>query len=282
MELPPKPSRVRRWSRRGVKILVGLVAFWLLVAYLVAPFFWTHYEHHPAMMDAPRVSLTAQGIPGDPLNVGLIGTKEELVRSMAAAGWDGADPVTLRTSLEIAGSVLRDRPYLDAPVSPLFVFGRKQDLAFEKPAGDSAKRRHHVRFWESTELGRDGAPLWIGAVTFDRSVGLSHRTGQITHHIAPDVDAERDALVAGLRERGRLREVFQVTGVGATLFGRNGGGDPYYTDGELTVGVLVAPGGEDDAPATLDNPPVIRLKEQLWSAVKPMLESIQADDEDAP
>lgn len=282
VELPPKPSRARRWSRRGVKILVGMIAFWLLVAYLVAPFFWTHYEHHPAMMDAPRVSLTAQGIPGDPLNVGLIGTKEELVRSMAAAGWDGADPVTIRTSLEIAGSVLRDRPYLDAPVSPLFVFGRKQDLAFEKPAGDSASRRHHVRFWESTDLGRDGQPLWIGAVTFDRSVGLSHRTGQITHHIGPDVDAERDALVAGLRERGRLREVFQVTGVGATLFGRNGGGDPYYTDGELTVGVLVAPDRDDDSPTTLDNPPVIRLKEQLWSAVKPMLESIQADDEDAP
>lgn len=283
VELPPKPSRVRRWSKRGVKILVGFVAFWLLVAYLIAPFFWTHYEHHPAMMDAPRVSLTAQGIPGDPLNVGLIGTKEELVRAMAAAGWDGADPVTLRTSLEIAGSVLRDRPYLDAPVSPLFVFGRKQDLAFEKPAGDSAKRRHHVRFWESTELGRDGVPLWIGAVTFDRSVGLSHRTGQITHHIGPDVDAERDALVAGLRERGRLREVFQVTGVGATLFGRNGGGDPYYTDGELTVGVLAAPGRKDDAADTLANPPVIRLKEQLWSAVKPMLESIQAaEPKDAP
>jgi hypothetical protein len=120
-------------------------------------------------------------------------------------------------------------------------------------------------------------------VTFDRSVGLSHRTGQITHHVAPDIDAERDGLMADLRGHGRLREVFQVTGVGATLFGRNGGGDPYYTDGELTVGVLVAPDLKDDSPATLDNPPVIRLKEQLWSAVKPMLRSIQDDaPKDAP
>ncbi|MDG3007930.1 LssY C-terminal domain-containing protein [Paludisphaera mucosa] len=272
----PPHSRARRWSTRALKILAASLVFWLVLAYLIAPFFWTHYEHHPAMVEAPRTTVTAQGIPGDPLNVGLIGTKAELVLAMADAEWDPADPVTLRSSLEIAGSVLRGKPYPDAPVSPLFVFGRKQDLAFEKPAGASAKRRHHVRFWESSELGRGGVPLWIGAVTFDRSVGLSHRTGQITHHIGPDVDAERDALIAGLRERGRLREIYQVTGVGATLFGRNGGGDAYYTDGELTIGVLIAGDRRDQAPATLDNPPVIWFKEQLWSVVKPMLESLPA------
>ncbi|WP_206107788.1 LssY C-terminal domain-containing protein [Paludisphaera rhizosphaerae] len=272
----------RRWSARTGKFLAYSVVFWLIVAYVVAPFFWTHYEHHPAMMDAPRTTLTAQGIPGDPLNVGLIGTREELVKAMHAAGWDPADPVTLRTSLEIAGSVIRGRPYNDAPVSPLFVFGRKQDLAFEKPVGDSAKQRHHVRFWESKDLGRDGMPLWIGAVTFDRSVGLSHRTGQITHHIAPDVDDERNGLFADLRGRDRLSEIFQVTGVGATLIGRNGGGDPYYTDGEMTIGVLTAADRPDSTPETLANPPVIRFKEQLWSAVKPILDSLPANQPDAP
>jgi hypothetical protein len=265
-------SRKRRWTVRGLKFLGASLLFWLLAAYLVLPFLWTHYEHQPAMVDAPKTTVTAQGIPGDPLNVGLIGDREGLVRAMARAGWDPADPVTLRTSLEIAGSVIRDRPYPDAPVSPLFVFGRKQDLAFEKPVGDNARRRHHVRFWKAPELGRDGLPLWIGAVTFDRSVGLSHRTGQITHHIAPDVDAERDGLVADLRRAGRLRVLYQVTGVGATLFGRNGGGDPYYTDGELTVGVLAADAATV-APEELDNPPIIDLKEQLWSAIKPLLDA---------
>ncbi|AMV40709.1 LssY C-terminal domain-containing protein [Planctomyces sp. SH-PL62] len=278
----PRRSRARRWSVRTMKIVAATVGFWLIAAYLIVPFFWTHYEHAPAMATAPKTTVTGQGIPGDPLNVGLIGTREELVLAMVDAGWDPADPVTLRSSLEIAGSVLRGKPYPDAPVSPLFVFGRKQDLAYEKPAGASAKRRHHVRFWESSDLGRAGEPLWIGAVTFDQSVGLSHRTGQITHHISPDVDDERDALIAGLRERGKLREIFQVTGVGATLLGRNGGGDPYYTDGELTIGVLVAGDRKDESPATLDNPPVIQFKEQLWSVVKPMLDSLpssQADEQ---
>ena len=146
----------------------------------------------------PRRRLTAQGIPGDPLNVGLIGTRKELISAMLDAGWDPADPTTLKSSLGIAGSVLLRRPYRDAPVSNLFVFGRRQDLAFEKPVGRSASHRHHVRFWRAPELGQDGVPLWIGAVTYDRSVGLSHRTGQITHHIAPDIDAERDGLITDL------------------------------------------------------------------------------------
>ena len=98
--------------------------------------------------------------------------------------------------------MLLKRPYRDAPVSNLFVFGRKQDLAFEKPVGRSASQRHHVRFWGSTELGQGGVPLWIGAVTYDRSVGISHRTGQITHHIAPDIDSERNGLIADLVEAG--------------------------------------------------------------------------------
>jgi len=270
--IPAIRSRKRRWTIRGMKIFGVVLVVWLMTAYLILPFLWKHYEHQPGMESAPKVTVTAQGIPGDPLNVGLIGDEKELVDAMTRSGWDPADPVTMRTSIAIASSVIRDRPYVDAPVSPLFVFGRKQDLAFEKPVGDNARRRHHVRFWKSTDLGKDGMPLWIGAVTFDRSVGISHRTGQITHHIAPDVDADRDGLMADLRRSGRLRILYQVTGVGATLLGRNGGGDLYYTDGELTVGVLAADTATV-APEELDNPPIIDLKEQLWSAIKPLLDS---------
>src|SRR5271168_2343313 len=43
----------------------------------------------------------------------------------------------------VADSVLR-RPDDDAPVSNLFLFGRKQDLAFEQPVGGGPRRRHHL------------------------------------------------------------------------------------------------------------------------------------------
>ena len=267
-------SRRRRLLVRALKVVIALVVAWLLLAYLILPALWRHYEHHPALENAPKTTWTAQGIPGDPLNVGLIGTEKELIQAIHGSGWDDADPVTLRSSIRIAGSVLRDRPYVDAPVSSLFLFGRKQDLAFEKPVGNSASHRHHVRFWKSTEYGRGGLPLWIGAVTYDRSVGVSHRTGQITHHIGADIDAERDGLFADLVKNGWLTEEFQVTGVGATLLGRNGGGDRYYTDGELTIGVLAKDQSRDKLPDRLENPVPIQIKDQLWSAIRPLMQSL--------
>jgi hypothetical protein len=268
----------RRWRYliRGSKALLALIVIWLLAAYVFLPALWRHYEHHPALESAPKTTVTAQSIPGDPLNVGLIGSEEDVVNAMLGSGWRPADPVTLRTSVRIARSVVFDQPYEDAPVSNLFVFGRRQDFAFEKSAGNNARRRHHVRFWKSVELGRAGVPLWIGAATFDRSVGFSHRTGQITHHIEPDIDAERDGLIDDLRTTGWLSLLFQVTGVGATVLGHNGGGDRYYTDGELTAGVVSSSEARAKGPELLDNPVSVQLKDQFWSAIRPLLQSMQA------
>jgi hypothetical protein len=154
------------------------------------------------------------------------------------------------------------------------VFGRKQDLAFEKPVGNSASHRHHVRFWKSTEYRRGDLPLWIGAVTYDLSVGVSHRTGQITHHIGADIDAERAELIGDLGKNGWLTAEFQVTGIGATLLGRNGGGDRYFTDGELTIGVLAKVQSRDKIPDQMDNSVPVQFKDQLWSAIRPLMRSL--------
>ena len=83
-------------------------------------------------------------------------------------------------------------------MSHLYYENRREDFAFEKPAGKSADRRHHVRFWQVLESGDEDRPVWLGAVTYDRGVGFSHTDAQITHHIAPDIDAERDLLTADL------------------------------------------------------------------------------------
>src|SRR5271165_4766469 len=228
---PTGPARTRSKLRcrtiLGLKILGIVFGLWLLTAYVILPALWRHYEHHPGLEDAPKTTLTAQGIPGDPLNVGLIGGEHDVVHSMLAAGWNPADPITLKSSVRIAASVVFKRPDPDAPVSSLYLCGRRHDLAFEKPVGHAARRRHHVRFWKSAELGNEGAPLFIGSATFDVRVGFSHDTGQITHHISADIDAERDGLIANLAGVGRLAKIYQVTGVGATLFGRNGGRDRY-------------------------------------------------------
>ena len=222
----------------GVAIL--LVAY-LLVAYFFVPEIWIHRDAGHIAEFGPMVTTTKQDIPGDPINVGLVGSKEGVLRAFASAGWDPADKITLRTSAEIGLSVVLDRPDLDAPVSPLLFEGRQQDLAFEKAVGKSADERHHVRFWETKKSGEDGRPLWLGSASFDRGVGFSHDTGQITHHIAPDVDAERNLVIGDLQTAGQLSSTYEIPGIGATKTGRNGGGDPYFTDGKALIGVLRGP-----------------------------------------
>jgi hypothetical protein len=253
---------------RVLLTLLVVVAIYTAIAYLLLPALWTHYEHQKGLANLPMVTRTAQGIPGDPINVGLIGNEKEVLCAMNAAGWFPADPVTLRSSIEIVGSVLLDRAYRDAPVSPLFYLGRREDLAFEKPAGRSADRRHHVRFWKVLDSGEEQRPVWLGAVTFDKGVGVSHFTGAITHHIDPDIDAERELLAADIEQSGMATAKYQVTGVGLTLTGRNGGGDLYYTDGEVWVLRLVADCRKQEGPvATLPSPPATELKDQIWHAI---------------
>jgi LssY C-terminus len=253
-------------KRRAFTILATLVALYVVVSYLVLPATWARVEHEPGLAKHTMLTATAQGIPGGPINVGLVGDREDVVRAFHAAGWYPADPITLRTSVEIIGSVLLDRPYKTAPVSPLFFDGRREDLAFEKPEGSSADRRQHVRLWLMLANGAEARPVWLGSATYDSGVTLSRDTGQVTHRIAANVDAERDRLVAGLNDARMVTGIFQMKGIGPTLTGRNGEGDPYYSDGEVWVAQLVVAGKEAEKPAATEMPPVlIQMKNAVFS-----------------
>jgi hypothetical protein len=262
--------RAAKYGRlqRVLVSLLALLAVYAVAAYIVLPAVWSHYEHQKGLADLPMVTRTAQGIPGDPINVGLIGDAKEILCAMNAAGWFPADPVTFRSSIEIAGSVLLDRAYKDAPVSNLFYLDRREDYAFEKPAGTSADHRHHVRFWKVLDHGQEQRPVWLGSATFDRSVGVSHFTGAITHHIGPDIDAERQMLVTDLEAAGMATAKYQVTGIGPTVSGLNGGGDLYYTDGEVWIVRLVADCHKQTGTVdVIPSPPATELKDQIWHAI---------------
>ncbi|MEP6671023.1 MAG: LssY C-terminal domain-containing protein [Chthoniobacter sp.] len=225
-------------ERCGNWLIVSLI-LWLTVAYFALPMWWKRHEsRHPALDNAPHITVTGAHIPGDPLNLSLIGVESDVTSALVAAGWYSADAITIRSSLHIAESTIFHRPYLDAPVSNLFLFGHKEDLAFEKPAGRDPRERHHVRFWKAPELDAQGRPCWLGAVTFDRSVGFSHTTGQITHHIASDIDAERDGLVADLQRVGRVETLDWKNDFQPESEGRNGGGDRWQTDRRMAVVIL--------------------------------------------
>jgi hypothetical protein len=90
--------------------------------------------------------------------------------------------------VKIAADTVLKRYYDEAPVSNLFLYGRKEDLAFEQPVGDDPRLRHQVRYWKVTKLDDQGRPIWAGSVIFGKPVGLSYTTGQVTHHICGDID----------------------------------------------------------------------------------------------
>jgi len=232
--LPPRSKR-----RQVIHGLVVLLFVYFVVAYVAVPYIWEFYaKRHPTFDNNPRITQTHDRHPGDPLNVALIGTQAQIQKIMQAAGWFPAAQLGLDSDLQITVDTVLSRPDAEAPVSNLYLFGRKEDLAFEQPVGDNPRQRNHVRFWKTNDIDGDGRPGWIGSATYDERVGLSHTTGQITHHIAPDVDKERDHLFEDLKKTGELEDFYTMDGYHKVLEGRNGGGDPWHTDGRLFVGVI--------------------------------------------
>ena len=226
-------------KRRIATAVVIAVAVYWVIAYVAAPLAWEVYAAwRPSFDDDPRITRTSDGHPGDPLNVAIYGEEASLQSIMEKAGWHPAAALGLRSDLRIADDTLLSRPDDDAPVSNLYLYGRKEDLAFEQPVGHNPRQRHHVRFWKTSRSDADNRPLWIGSASYDERVGLSDTTGQITHHISGDIDAERDHLFADLKATGRLLEDDPVAGFHTELEGRNGGGDRWHTDGSLYVGTI--------------------------------------------
>ena len=264
----PRAPRRRDRVRRFELLLLLILMTYLIAAYLALPAFWKHYEHQKGLADLPMVTRTAQGIPGDPMNVGLIGDKKDLVCAMHEAGWYPADPITLKSSIEIVGSVLLDRPYKDAPVSNLFYLDRREDLAFEKPIGSNADRRNHVRFWKVLDQGGQKRPVWLGGAALGRGGGGRLSTGAVAHRFRADLDAERATLAGDLEAAKMVTAKYQVAGIGPTVTGRNGGGDLYYTDGEIWVLRLVEACKKNDAPVeAIPSPAMTEFKDQVWHSV---------------
>jgi LssY C-terminus len=232
----------RRAKHRVWVVLAAIVLGWAAAAYLAAPTIWKFiYRLRRMVQSGPRTTQTKDGHPGDPVNIALQGTEEEVVRAMTAAGWHPADPITFATSVRIVVDSVVRKPDDQAPVSSLYLFGRREDLAFELPVGNSPRQRHHVRFWKWNRL-YEGREAWFGSASFDQRVGLSHTTGEVTHHILPEVDAERDLIMKGIAAAGWAGRKYFIDGFHQELEGRNGGGDRWWTDGRLGVVDLAPPG----------------------------------------
>jgi hypothetical protein len=217
------------WNRRRWVSLFGTVAGLVLAGVLLIRF----YPYTLNFNTLPRLTQTASGIAGDPINLILIGSANQITHSFERAGWLIPDPITPQTSAKIAIDSVAHRSYPTAPVSNLYVFGHVQDLAFEKPTND-VQNRGHVRFWKtSSHFG--GALVWIGEASYDHGIELSGSTHVPTHHILPMVDLERRDVGTDLQATGLVRAEAEVDYTAPIFAARNGGGDYYASDGDVLV-----------------------------------------------
>jgi hypothetical protein len=264
--------------------MVLLVVFWGLVAYLVLP----RVHRILTRIYLPDYFIgrtrTADGLLGDPVNLALTGSEAAVHQAMTDAGWTRADDLSLATGWRIVAGTLTGRSYPQAPVSPLFLFSRHQDFAYQQEVAGSPSKRHHVRFWRCPDgwlLPGGFAVDWLGAATYDRSVGLSLFTLQVTHKIEADTDIERDYLIGTITDAHPEASLRVLADFGTGYHSRNGGGDVIRTDGDLPIVQLEAvaatePASEKVAAPAPGRPPqtafgvvvtLLRGLTMLWLAV---------------
>ena len=178
---------------------------------------------------------------GDPANLVVIGAFEALLGAFAAR-WDETEAITLATCWKTSRAFLLGSPYRYSPVSPLYLFGRSQDVALQR-SRRSINERLHLRLWLAP-LRFLGRPVWVGQVSRDIGVRFTARAWNLTtHRIDPEVDEARDYVVEDLLEAGRVEAAGYVDGVGACGRARprrSLTGDPYFTDGRRVVVMVSA------------------------------------------
>lgn len=214
------------------------VVFWAFLAYLLLP----RLHRILTTIYVPGYFIgrarTSDGLLGDPVNVALLGAETQIHAIMRAAGWTMADDVTFASSRRIISSTVSRQSYTEAPVSPLFLFDRQQDFAYQQEVDNNPGKRHHVRFWRCPEgwLLPGGHKVdWLAAGTYDRSVGFSLFTLQVTHKIEQNTDVERDHIVSTVSAASPAVEVQVIEDFSTGYHSRNGGGDSISTDGDLPI-----------------------------------------------
>ena len=201
----------------------------------------------------PSFTITGDGLPGDPVNLALVGTLQQLRAAFVAIGWSEADRLGLASSWGMVRAFVLNKPYPAAPFSTLYLFGRGQDIGFQKAIDNSPRKRHHIRFWAlsiaraqstwgeagfwlDTERPDEGeAVIWVGAGTRDTGLSLTRLSFQITHATDSDTNAERDFIIAELTRSG-LVEGARIYQAGQDVSAERV--NHYVTDGEITLARL--------------------------------------------
>ena len=174
---------------------------------------------------------------GDPLNLVLIGNANELMPAFVRREWHRAEDTYWSSFWKTVGSFLFGKRYRYSPVSSLYLFGRKQDVALQKARG-TIHQRNHLRLW-LTPIRFQGKEVWIGSISRDIGVHFTFKPGHfVTHKIDDDIDEVRNSFGEDMLFSQGLKKIGWAKGMPAVSSEKprlNLGGDPYFTDGLLLV-----------------------------------------------
>jgi hypothetical protein len=226
---------------RRTNLIVFIFVGWVITAYIALP--WLHRLLSRFYVPDHFIgrSRTADGILSDPVNMGLNGSKHDLIRAMEAAGWTVAEDITPISIWKVVRAVVFNKSYPSAPMSRAFLFGKRHAVGFEIQVNNSPRVRHHVRFWKTPRnwyLPGGYKVDWLGAATYDKSVGMSLFTMQFTHAIHANVDKERDFLITSLTEASQIAKTRRIDHFFPAYKTRNGFGHEYITDGSMVIAEL--------------------------------------------
>jgi membrane-associated phospholipid phosphatase len=224
--------------------------FLILVPALALGFAWYLYPHfikiqplltastyqtiaaidEQTIQQIPLFSETLTGKHMEPINFVYIGSQQQIENRFLTHGWYKADPSTLTNTLRALSVGYQDGQYLHAPVTPSYLSAKPEDVAFEKPtASNTLRQRHHTRLWRTDfRLGND-REVWVATASFDEGTEFAGAAKLPTHHINPNIDAERRFITLSLGDP--ISEIQVVP----PQEGKNASADTFFTDGKAEV-----------------------------------------------
>jgi hypothetical protein len=239
---------------KRLPLAVAIFITYVLGAYILIPLIARAWRIVIPAKHPPVYCITPDGYESDPLNIGIIGSRHQLVEAMEHVGWHVAEPYSLRNATFGLIAIILGKAYHGAPMSALYLFGRKQDIGFEKQLIEHGRgHRHHVRFWATTydatkEMSAKSIHwkdrkvqliaedlLWVGAASRDIGITFARQNLQFTHAVAPDTNSERELIANELTSHSlgdqvaivRLNKPYQLVNFAWTR--------KLQSDGKMTI-----------------------------------------------
>jgi len=169
---------------------------------------------------------------GDPVNLVVLGNFGDIFAALSRGGWSFTHRISLATVTRLISAGISGASYSVAPVSPLYLYGRSQDLSLQR-ARNTILQRNHLRLWLAP-FRFEGRSVWMGQISRDVSVKATFLSPNlVTHVIDPKVDEAREYFLQSLMVSGVVQRFGFVAGGPSSTPSSpryNLTRDPYYSD----------------------------------------------------